>query len=151
MCLITTNPTIKIAQEDIICYKWLRTPSSGELISPYYRYIYNIGEKQPIKKLVLEIYKPEIYKQGKEGTLVYCIEEGYHTRNVPRSLNHICIIPKGTAYIDGLENGIEGEYNRVSETLIVTGEVFSDKEITNQLKGLTIWDRIVNYFLNIFK
>lgn len=134
MCLTTKDPTIKIAQEDIIVYKtlakvelrrtdrtWLQKLFGTNkyriaLMSEVYRtFEYKIGELCPQQFLdPLPVYHVPNYPNA-------CIvERGYHS-DVDRlyTSNAIFIIPKGTKYIEGYFNDQPSRANYVSETIIL--------------------------------
>ena len=96
------NWDIKIAEEDIICYKLRSYFDSREYHSSYYRsfkYKFN-------KKYTLWFWNPT--KSN--------IKKGFHSFiNHPINNYYVCIIPKGSKY---LANTVENEY--VSNKIIIT-------------------------------
>lgn len=124
MCLVTKDPTIKTAEQDIIVYKELEFKEDGFFrrwfrpsppISTIFPHVYKPGVVQPTVQL-----KP--YPDQKNE--LWTIEEGYHSYpdkswlKTAHVVNAMFIIPKGTRYIEGCFNGFKNIPNYVSETII---------------------------------
>jgi len=98
MCFILSEPDLapKIAEKDIICYKWLE----HQLKSPYIGYTYEL--KKLNKKINLKINPPYNSYQGS----YFFIDKGYHsyiTETFYYVDTYICIIPKGSIYYQDLD------------------------------------------------
>lgn len=120
MCLTTKDPAIKIAEQDIKVYKHLEYPKvkflkrlfNPSLAYPYSsvwsKYVYKKGETQPAVTLnpVQDNYEE------------FRVHQGYHSHATPEKSNSLFIIPKGTKYIEGWNNGNEEIKNYVSETIV---------------------------------
>lgn len=116
MCLITTQKTAKIAEEDIVVYKGLMQLSETECKSIYQWWVYTLGQ----------LYKTEIqeddewcaydskattflnsqfrgWSNGEQEHVLKCIGPGYHAcitlDRLPNDNNiYQCTIPKGSEY-----------------------------------------------------
>ena len=134
MCLVTDWKEPKIAEKDIVCYKWYMTRYDDTYVSPYQ------GSLIPMFKVVThtELDTPKIfndtgieyciYKKMFDTDLIYLIHKGYHsfatcegacshaTIYIPDSVIVTCIIPKGTKYYKGLFGGAE---SYCSEAIII--------------------------------
>lgn len=114
MCFTVTDPKIKIAKEDIVCYKTIKHHRNGA-VSQVMEYRYYKNKRCPSVKL---------RKQETSyccTTNVYEITRGYHSYITEDYFdlwnggpNAIFIIPKGTRYY-------ENYHERVSETIIFKG------------------------------
>ena len=112
MCLITTKNIPKIAQEDIVCYKYYRfkkKDGKSELFSPYY--------KAPVPNLneIVSTELDELPEPTDPSKDLYCIiNKGFHSFKYLDDLTKElyfwplfdvkifkCIIPKGTKYYEG--------------------------------------------------
>lgn len=124
MCLITKDPTIKTAEQDIIVYKELEFKKDGFFrrwfnpsspISTMYPHVYKQGVVQPKVPL-----KPYLDRNNE----LWIVEEGYHSYpsrswlKTAHVVNTMFMIPKGTRYIEGSFNGFKNIPNYVSETII---------------------------------
>jgi hypothetical protein len=109
MCL--TRPSEKkIASTNILCWKTLNRWGKSAIRD----YEYEIGVTQPLVELTL--------RHGE-------VEQGYHSwvdqARTDRygysgtKVYHLFVIPKGTTYYEGLENG--GAKGYVSETIVYLG------------------------------
>lgn len=134
MCLVTDWKEPKIAEEDIVCYKWYEKGCNNTYKSPYQ------GSPIPTFKTVIhtELDTPKIlndtgiecciYKEMLDTDLIYLIHKGYHsfatcegacsdaTIYISDSVIVSCIIPKGTKYYKGL---FEGAESYCSEAIII--------------------------------
>lgn len=130
MCLVTTDPTIKIATEDITVYKYIRFISKkierkgimrifGKktvpcFLSLYMGYEYELNVRQRYVNL------SPILDVGKGRFELY---QGYHSyvTNVnDGDANSVFIIPKGTEYIEGFFND---DISYISSTIIFKGKI----------------------------
>lgn len=118
MCLTTSNPEVKVAQEDIEVYKSIVFSRNGFFGRLFNRrrgrsgltgHLYRRGEIQ----MNVRLYARPI----RSGS--YRVDEGYHS-DVKRiySSNALFVIPKGTKYIEGWYNDTTDRKNYVSETII---------------------------------
>lgn len=114
MCLDAENNKIKIAEQNIPCYKFGYL-LSGIFQAPIQNFEYKKNKLQILVHINIDI---------NNNRSVYA---GYHTFNILTNAKCNCssthgiglfIIPKGTRYIDG---NFHGWRNRVSETLIYVG------------------------------
>lgn len=138
MCLILTeNSEIKVAKEDIVCYKVVRKTDLGLYESEFYIYPYTMG--------TLNTSVPGItintFYHGISGCITGykpVVETGFHSFTCKkdayeyavcaanRMTNKIhmvvvkCIIPKGANYIEGI---YEVYPNYVSDKIICLGEI----------------------------
>lgn len=107
MCL-TNASEIKTAKKNILVYKEL----DYFRFSPDYSYEYTKGLQK--NKIEISINK---YQE---------VHEGYHTFNnteyIDPFMQNICIIPKGTKYVEGNYNSRIYIKNRVSENLYYVGK-----------------------------
>lgn len=121
MCLTTSDPEIKVAQEDILVYKELyyqrsgffsflfRTKKGWASLQTHHEYVK--GELQPPTEL-----RPIKDRYGDSDYRVY---QGYHSEALRvTGTNALFVIPKGTKYIEGFNNGARSRPNYVSETII---------------------------------
>ena len=134
MCLtLNSDSEIKIAEEDIVCYKILREDSEVYATSPYFEFEYIVGATYKINKK-LKIRFGDNY----EGDDSKFVEEGFHSfercesamafLNIRRQFLpagccvYKCIIPKGTRMIFGDFGNFS---SIVSEAIIIIEEVQS--------------------------
>lgn len=109
MCLVKISEK-KVAEDNILCWKRLYKGSMSIIRDHQYK----TGVVQPTVEL--KVYRGEI-------------EEGYHSwvdqARTDRygysgtKVYHLFVIPKGTTYYEGLENG--GAKGYVSETIVYLG------------------------------
>ena len=120
MCLIVKKGTpIKIAEEDIVCYKKLdiyKVKDGMELKSPYQYFVYKLGEEYRTSFGIEENIEigenawwadnevQEFYENFPEGELM-SYNKGFHSykENKPRHWdrpNVECIIPKDSQYVE---------------------------------------------------
>ena len=122
MCLSLLDTEIKVAQEDIVCYKVME--KQGEtLISPYQNMRYKCGE----------MYVSETPITVKYGiAMTAYVEEGFHTFSNKKEAQHFastlprwmcvccypcpyvvvkCLIPAGTRYVRGVFFEIGKSFN----------------------------------------
>jgi len=113
MCLtLNSDSEIKIAEEDIVCYKILREDSEVYATSPYFGFEYIVGATYKLdKKLKIHFGDPKY-----EGDVKF-VYEGFHSFERLESAKafliirqgflpagccvYKCIIPKGTRMIFG--------------------------------------------------
>jgi len=111
MCFTTTNNTKKIAQEDIICYKWAFFEGPDTWRSEYCNKIYKTGETYraksgiPFGRAVSDIFKFPILsltvqKVTYEFGTAFRIHAGIHSYKNKSNSNIRCCIPKGTEYYE---------------------------------------------------
>ena len=126
MCLERPSEK-KVAEKDIFCWKQLKGFNGKSLIQEY-KYVQ--GVIQP---------RVEIIVHRNSNT----VEEGYHSwveqepkdqlgRSYRKKLKHLFVIPKGTTYYEGLENG--GPAGYVSETIVYLGHVYNPLTWLRMLK-----------------
>ena len=136
MCLILTEKTgIKVAKEDIICYKVMEKRDKT-LMSPYQRMRYKCGTMYVSET---PITVKHIYVIGS------CIEEGFHSVSNEQEAERLklalqtyatlyyfdtqyvvvkCLIPAGTRYAVGFFSGAVDHFDSLcSERIIVLEEV----------------------------
>lgn len=101
----------KIAEHDIICFKYLRRNNT----SIHYDYHYVEGRLNPHVPITL------LYSNWDNSVT---IEQGYHSykSTKPNYADSLCIIPKGTVYYEGFDNGDGGTSVYVSETIVFIGK-----------------------------
>jgi hypothetical protein len=85
MCFIGYNSDMRIADRDLIVYKWLRE----DLISPFQDFQYKRGEYYEAKITPSRVN----YSRGNIE-----INAGLHTYLSKDTNNYIIVIPKGTKY-----------------------------------------------------
>ena len=118
MCLrIAKDQEVKIAQEDIVCYKVLKSRDNG-LYSPYQQTLYKLGET-----MSATIGRPEMMKIlsifGVDSNEFKGIEEGLHSYADKESAEQfrtgligmtlcVAIIPKGAEYYEGTFDLFQG-------------------------------------------
>jgi len=118
MCLERPS-TKKVAEENIFCWKQLQGFNGKSLLQEYK---YKPGVVQP--QVQIEIW-------GEAGGI---IEAGYHSwvDQEPKNrygnpyrdkVQYLFVIPKGTVYYEGLENG--GATGYASETIVYLGHVWN--------------------------
>lgn len=134
MCLtLNSDSEIKIAEEDIICYKILREDSEAYATSPYFGFEYIVGATYKLDKK-LKIRSGDLEYEGD----VKFADEGFHSFERFESAKafliirqgflptgccvYKCIIPKGTRMICGKF----GDFSSiVSEAIIIIEKVQS--------------------------
>lgn len=133
MCLILNRDSeIKIAEEDIICYKILREDSEVYAISPYFDFEYIVGATYKINKKLKIRFGDNKY----EGDDSKFVDEGFHSFERLESAKafliirqgflpsgcciYKCIIPKGTKMIFGDFSNFS---SIVSEAIIIKEKV----------------------------
>lgn len=125
MCLERPSEK-KVAEKNIFCWKQLQGFNGKSLIQEY---IYRPGAVQP--KVNIRIYRNQL------------IEEGYHSwvdqepkdrygNSYRHKVFHLFVIPKGTVYYEGLENG--GATGYASETIVYLGHVYNPLTWLRKLK-----------------
>ena len=144
MCLtLTEKSEIKVAEEDIICYKVVRRLCSGVYRSEYYGYLYETGilDKSAFGDITITTrpcittYRSINFNYQDITGYEQVVERGFHSftckedaykyaeRYRYSAVSYVvvkCIIPKGANYIEG----IYGEYpNYVSNKIICLGEI----------------------------
>ena len=113
MCLITTKNIPKVAQEDIVCYKFYKLYDNGELFSPYQ------GSHAPAineitNTLLGGAEYAEMFLNGITISM-YFVNLGFHSfkcfDDLVKETNFYlfstikifkCIIPKGSKYYEGV-------------------------------------------------
>lgn len=125
MCLTTDKNEIKVAKDDIIVFKNLNYIRSKWFIkellgfkiamSSVQNHIYKRGILQPYITLRLFAH----YRDPN----IFTVEEGYHSNVEEFGSNAVFIIPKGTKYVEGWNNGYKSIKNYVSETIIYKGRL----------------------------
>lgn len=144
MCLYATSKKVRVAKEDIICYKFMIEHSEGKyrwMSSPYRGMAYKEGQAYELAEKLNLLDFSEIVK-----VYPYKVEEGFHSfvnlsdalffRNdfevrFPRLSvsQHTyvivkCIIPKGTAYVEGLFLDWGNKFHSYcSEKIICEGKI----------------------------
>ena len=112
MCLERPSEK-KVAEKNIIC--WKRLSLGGKSIIQEYQY--RAGKVQP--QVDIKVYRS-------------IVEAGYHSwvdqqridswgQSHGEKAKHLFVIPKGTVYYEGLENG--GPLGYTSETIVYLGHV----------------------------
>lgn len=120
MCLYTTSKKVQVAKEDIVCYKVMIEYSGVKYVwmSPYKGMAYEEGHNYELERQL------QLLDASKTISYPYIVEEGFHSfanlsdalsfRNVfmarfpqlgARQYTYVivkCIIPEGTAYVEGL-------------------------------------------------
>lgn len=140
MCLKTFTDEPKVAEEDIVCYKFLRLLGDGTLFSPYQGFTYELGKEYSAEFTVFPNEYYEFSKVGPECTktvkIHYAIEQGLHSihgadradfyadqySEVYNSTYAVveCVIPKGAYYYEGTWYGKPGyASNRLTATKIL--------------------------------
>lgn len=150
MCLtLTEKSEIKVAEEDIVCYKVVRRLCSGVYRSEYYGYLYETGilDKSAFGDTITITTRPRITTYQSINYLDIGVEISGHERVVERGFHSFtckedaykyvkiaasrvlgeitmvvvkCIIPKGANYIEGTYE----EYpNYVSNKIICLEEI----------------------------
>lgn len=147
MCLtLTENSKLKVAEENIICYKVVRRLYSGAYRSEFYAYLYETGTLNEVFGDPITIttcprittYRSANFNQQVIAGYEQVVERGFHSftckedayRYVKIAAGRVlgkittvvvkCIIPKGANYIEGTYE----EYpNYVSNKIICLGEV----------------------------
>ena len=130
MCLERVSEK-KVAEENIFCWKMLQGFSGKSYIQDYK---YKTGVVQP---------RVEIRKTRHDGV----IEQGYHSwvhqeptdrfgRSDRKKVSHLFVIPKGTVYYEGLENG--GALGYASESIVYLGHIFNPLTWIRKLKYLNM-------------
>jgi hypothetical protein len=144
MCLtLTENSEIKVAAEDIVCYKVVRKLCLGLYRSEFYAYLYGVGTLNASVFGVTITTRPYIVYQSITGRCVadyeQVVERGFHSftckedaykyaeyaasRIILDDINMVvvkCTIPKGATYIEGM---YEKYPNYVSNKIICVEEV----------------------------
>lgn len=101
MCLIVSDPEIKVAEKDIVVYKRLKLDREI-LCSPYYLKIWSLGK--------LETLESSLYLENinTEDDNYYVVDQGFHAHlyvedaiHYPGTVVYKAIIPKGSEYIIG--------------------------------------------------
>lgn len=141
MCWFTLDMAYskpKTTEEDLTVIKFLRKNSNGDLLSPYYKYKYELDQQTEKVPLIAEYNVSEAFSPE-----VPVINKGYHSFEMPKRIEsnkhsieeytlhydkdekstwtcvflseapYVCVIPKGTQYYQNDEHEI------VSETIIV--------------------------------
>lgn len=124
MCQVTTDATIKVAEQDITVYKGLLVPKVSwlkRLLKPKSALPISMATGWPYEKGVVQptvTLKPHDWGNGR-----WAVEEGYHSfaDRSQSEVNAEFIIPKGTNYILGIDNGNANAPSYVSETIIFKG------------------------------
>ena len=135
MCLITDWSESRIAEEDIICYKWYmksdfayKSPYQGKPIPPFNTKVYSeLSESENIERL--EHYVCEIFYSLIPGR--YRVEKGFHSfvNSIDAKLYSYkgrdsivvsCIIPKGALYYKGFFENCE---SYCSSSIILKEEI----------------------------
>lgn len=140
MCLtLTEKSEIKVAEEDIVCYKVVRRLCSGFYRSEYYGYLYETGilDKSAFGNITITTrpcittYRSANFNQQVIAGYEQVVERGFHSFTCKEdaykyrysAVSYVvvkCIIPKGANYIEGMCS----EYpNYVSNKIICLGEV----------------------------
>lgn len=120
MCLITRDPTVKVAEQDIVVYKQLRYPSFLDSLfgaKPealfYDCYTY---KKNQLNEVTIPLNVVKHYD-------CFRVEAGFHSYvNREENCNAKFIIPKGTKYVAGTL-GHSSQMNYVSEAIIYKGKL----------------------------
>lgn len=130
------NSRIKIAQEDIVCWKWLRLCKDGKLFSPYQNTRYYLNDRmkdtERVDRRVTSIRGVNITHmlscgcfhtfKNKEDAEMFSVMNGWLS-----SCGVVvkCIIPKGSKYYEGIFQsfGFETVDSYASKELITTVEI----------------------------
>lgn len=122
----------KIAEKNILVYKYIYKCNDKEGLSEVQDYYYTINKIQP--KINLNIG----YDSGD-----YFLEKGYHSRlkyksrsSIKDNNNSLFIIPKGSKYITGIENDDYHITGVVSDSIIYKGHFRNELEHDNLLEQL---------------
>lgn len=140
MCLdLYGDNTLKVAEEDIICYKFLKRVSKNNFTSPYQHFKYDLGVEYSAEFTVfdkehLTVTYDSSGKPSSTFELNYQVEEGLHSAkkldeireyvdlfNFTYTGDYViveCIIPKGASYYEGYWYGKDGYY--ASNKLVAT-------------------------------
>lgn len=128
MCLTTKDPTVHVAEKDIIVFKRLDVFESRNKKRSFFQRLFGLNKTVkrycPTYSSSLE-YKlneknPEMCIIPRQYGEYYEVESGYHSDVVhsPSYHNATFVIPKGTRYIKGWYNDEEERENYVSEQII---------------------------------
>ena len=104
MCLRTQDREPRIAEKDIVCYKFL----DEDLKSPYIRFQYKLGETYTEQLPYLEIYS-DCSAYNIHGGVFHAYRQIYlKTEYIGFDIcdAYKAIIPKGTEYWIGMDNDI---------------------------------------------
>ena len=135
MSLVTTDPNLLYAQDDIVAYKVLEKTSEGKFVSPFWYFEWELGELY-IDDCVLERYTfPEPFRVAVEKGMFHscATQEGAYTLKDSLDMlyerEHMyvvaeCIIPKGSEVIYGKSTG-----------------TYADSLCSKQLKITKIYDK----------
>lgn len=144
MCLTTTNPEIKIAEDDIICFKTSYSRYVDKcFVSAIRGFYYDINVVQ--EKVEVNAIKDKSLDHGKEQVNpLYMVEGGYHSYvkledsiRIGYEYSGVFIIPKGTKYIEGFDN-VTDTQTRISEVII-----YHNCYLKYWLSQQSTWKRII--------
>lgn len=131
MCLLTTQQEVKIAQEDITCYK---------LITPDMTSFFHTEFKWELGKL----YETEMDYCPQPTCRINQVYQAFHSYETLQDLKHMytmllepclmvkCTIPKGSEYCSGTQTKMNG----YASNKLIANEILDVKEVFN----LFDWD-----------
>jgi hypothetical protein len=125
MCLEKASEK-KIAEKNIFCWKKLR--HNGESLIQDYKYVVNVI--QPKVNIIVKYGSREI-EQGYHSWVDQKQKDFYEAKTL-QNLHHLFVIPKGTVYYEGLENGRRPGYT--SETIVYLGHIWNPLTWLRKLK-----------------
>ena len=125
MCLERASEK-KVAEENIFC--WKKLDFRGRSIVQEYQY--QPGVVQPQVNINVKHSSREI-EQGYHSWVDQERTDRYGEKHTEK-VNHLFVIPKGTAYYEGLENGYRLGYT--SETIVYLGHVWNPLTWLRKLK-----------------
>ena len=120
MCLITNSPAIKIAREDIKCYKVIKTNGIGGWETPYTHA--HVSHFAVMGKQLFRATEREQIKEHVNWDDGFTVEGGFiHTysrytdakrtaMSMSNAIVYECIIPKGIGYFIGYDSGGDDGY-----------------------------------------
>lgn len=152
MCLdlMKDDSTLKVAKEDIICYKWLLKYRDGALFSPYQQKQYQLNSRiRDVKRSIREVKRREAYGPDGDRLTHTLTQGGFHTfKNkedalcllkydvyVGGPLNVLveCTIPKGSKYYEGYfkDWGYGAAFESYASKELIVGDIVYVQEEIN--------------------
>lgn len=125
MCLERASEK-KVAGENIFCWKRLQGFNGKSLIQDYK---YKTGVIQP--QVNIKVSRSEIIEQGYHSWVEQEPKDRYGSPYRDK-VSHLFVIPKGTVYYEGLENG--GAVGYASESIVYLGHVYNPLTWLRKLK-----------------
>lgn len=143
MCLISKNWKGYIAEEDIVCYKFVELigfkDGIAQFATPFREYPVRVNDML-IAKGEIKDYQIGIGDLVIEQGIIHCYQSIYYTGTWNAYEGCIllkCIIPAGEVfYINNDGGGIEREIG--AKKIYVTDEIISDKSLFNKLSSKTL-------------